>query len=61
MRRREHFLAVGTTGSGKTVVMRLLMQSVLPEIGSGNDVRAVIYDAKQDMMSILQQHRGIRG
>lgn len=49
----KHFLAVGTTGSGKTVVMRLLMQSVLPEIGSGNDVRAVIYDAKQDMMSIL--------
>jgi len=49
----KHFLAVGTTGSGKTIVLRLLMQSALPDIGSGNDTRAIIYDAKQDMMSIL--------
>ncbi|MEY3225885.1 MAG: hypothetical protein RLZZ536_504 [Planctomycetota bacterium] len=49
----KHFLAVGTTGSGKTIVLRLLMQSALPDIGTGNDTRAIIYDAKQDMMSIL--------
>lgn len=49
----KHFLAVGTTGSGKTVVLRLLMQSVLPQIGLGQDTRAILYDAKQDLMSIL--------
>lgn len=49
----KHFLAVGTTGSGKTIMLRLLMQSVLPDIGTGKDTRALIYDAKQDMMSIL--------
>jgi DNA helicase HerA-like ATPase len=30
----KHFLAVGTTGSGKTIVLRLLMQSALPDIGT---------------------------
>lgn len=49
----QHFLVVGATGSGKTVVLRLLMQSVLPRITRGSNWRAVIYDAKQDMMEIL--------
>jgi type IV secretory pathway TraG/TraD family ATPase VirD4 len=49
----RHFLAVGTTGSGKTVVLRLLMQSVLPLIAEGSDTRAILNDAKQDLMPIL--------
>lgn len=49
----SHFCVAGVTGSGKTVLLRLLMQSVLPEIGRGNDQRALIYDPKQDMLSIL--------
>lgn len=49
----SHFLLLGTTGSGKTVILRLLMQSVLPEIGSGVDARAVVYDAKQDMVPLV--------
>lgn len=49
----SHFAIVGSTGSGKTISIRLLMQSVLPFIGQGNDQRALIYDAKQDMVSIL--------
>lgn len=49
----SHWAAIGATGSGKTLVQRLMMQSVLPEIGSGLDRRALIYDAKGDAMSIL--------
>lgn len=48
----SHFLAVGTTGSGKTSVLRLLMQDALPTVGSG-DCRAVVYDAKQDAIPML--------
>jgi len=50
----SHFAIVGSTGSGKTISIRLLMQSVLPMIGTGKDHRALIYDAKQDMYSILK-------
>ena len=49
----SHFAIVGSTGSGKTISIRLLMQSILPNIGTGKDQRALIYDAKQDMVSIL--------
>jgi len=49
----QHFLLVGATGSGKTIALRLLLQSVLPLIAPGSDRRALVYDAKQDMMEIL--------
>ena len=48
-----HFACVGATGSGKTMLQRLLMQSVLPEIGRGRGCRALVYDAKQDVLSQL--------
>jgi hypothetical protein len=48
-----HFLVTGATGSGKTITLRLLMQSVLTKIGKGQDCRALVYDAKQDITSIL--------
>lgn len=48
-----HFLVVGATGSGKTLTLRLLMQSVLPRIRPGSQTRALVYDAKQDMLSLL--------
>ena len=50
----QHFAAVGSTGSGKTTLLRLLMQDVVPNIASGTDQRALIYDAKQDVMSMLK-------
>jgi len=48
-----HFAFVGATGSGKTMMQRLLMQSALRQIGGGRGVRALVYDAKQDVLSIL--------
>ncbi|HMP71600.1 MAG TPA: type IV secretion system DNA-binding domain-containing protein, partial [Pirellulaceae bacterium] len=50
---QAHFMAVGTIGSGKTIILRLLMQSVLPDVGMGRGVRAIVYDAKQDALPIL--------
>lgn len=48
-----HFLVCGCAGSGKTMTLKLLMQSVLPAIRQGSDQRALIYDAKRDMVSQL--------
>jgi len=55
-----HFLVAGTTGAGKTVLLGLLMQSVLPFIGKRRsdgtlfDRRALVYDAKGDVLSTLR-------
>ncbi|MCI0538823.1 MAG: type IV secretion system DNA-binding domain-containing protein [Verrucomicrobiales bacterium] len=53
----NHFAFVGTTGSGKTLLQRLLMQSALTTVGHGHGHRAVVYDAKQDTLSILSGMR----
>lgn len=50
----QHFLAVGTTGAGKSLVQRLLMQDVLTGIQPGTDARALILDAKNDMPGFLK-------
>lgn len=47
-----HFLVAGTTGSGKTITIRLMMQSVFRW-----DRRALIYDAKRDVISFLSKLR----
>lgn len=49
----SHVALAGATGSGKTLLHRLLLQSVLPLIGQGFEHRALIYDAKQDLLSLL--------
>lgn len=49
----QHFLVAGTVGSGKTLLLRLLMQSVFPWIGRGEGHRALIYDGKGDLLPIL--------
>ena len=46
-------VAVGAPSSGKTVSIRLFLQSVLPLVGAVPDHRAIIYDAKSEMMPIL--------
>ena len=50
---QAHFAFTGTTGSGKTLLMRLLQQSTLCHVGQGLGYRAIVYDAKQDAMQLL--------
>ena len=50
---RKHFLAIGSTGSGKTCLLRLLMQTVLPNINGNGSKRALIYDSKVDLLSLI--------
>lgn len=47
------FIAFGAPGSGKSVVLRLLQQSISAHFQPGSDTRAMIYDAKGDAMSLL--------
>lgn len=49
-----HFCVVGAVGSGKTLTIRMLMNDQLPRIRPGSDSRALIYDAKQDMVQIVR-------
>ncbi len=49
----RHLAIIGTTGSGKTLLQRLLMQSALQHLGGGREQRALVYDAKQDVLSLL--------
>ena len=48
-----HFLIAGASGSGKTILIRLMMQSVLPRLLPGTKQRAVIFDAKQEQVSVI--------
>ncbi len=50
----KHFLAVGTTGSGKTVTIKLLINSIIHSVGiKGSDHRAVFFDAKHELFPYL--------
>lgn len=49
----EHFCVVGESGSGKTKTIHLLLKSVLPTIEPGSNCRAVLFDAKGDLFSVL--------
>lgn len=51
----QHFLTVGGTGSGKSLLQRLLMRDVLRAIRPNSDRRALIFDAKGDTAEFLQQ------
>ncbi|QDV43913.1 Coupling protein TraD [Stieleria neptunia] len=53
----SHFLAVGTTGAGKSLVQKRLMRGPLKRIAPGTDSRAIIFDAKNDVAAFLRhQH-----
>ena len=46
----EHFLVAGTTRSGKSVLINMLMKSCLE---GGSQSRALIYDPKQEILPVL--------
>lgn len=48
-----HFLLVGAPGSGKTLTIRMLMSEFLSRMTVGGGKRAIVYDAKRDLASIL--------
>lgn len=52
----KHFLAVGSTGSGKTVLISLLMKEIMREIAERRiaDARALVYDGKTDLLSMIR-------
>ena len=54
-----HWLCTGTTGSGKTMVLRLLLESVFRLIRPGSDTRAIVFDAKSDT-GALCRHLGVK-
>ena len=49
----SHFLVMGATNTGKTLIQRMLMQCALKSVGTGRDQRAIVFNAKQDVLSIL--------
>lgn len=51
----QHFLVVGATGSGKSITLNLLMQSIVTKYSKPDGVkrRAVVYDAKADLINLL--------
>ena len=53
----EHFCVIGESGSGKTKTIQLLLKSVLPTIAKGSNRRAIIYDAKRDLFSVLSSFK----
>lgn len=49
-----HFVTVGSTGSGKTVNVLLLLKHVLRRLANpGNGMRALVYDSKTDLLSVV--------
>jgi hypothetical protein len=50
----KHWLILGVTGAGKTMLVQLLMQSAIKgRIGRGNDERGILYDNKTELVPLL--------
>lgn len=49
----EHFVVFGASGSGKSITIGLHAQSTLPLILPGSDSRALCYNPKMDLLSLL--------
>jgi len=50
-----HFLVAGTTGSGKSHILRLLLESPLKSMVTGSDSRLLIFDAKGETTAYLNR------
>src|SRR6056297_1236897 len=58
----KHQMIFGATGSGKTTLIRLFLQDVVPEIAENSDWRMMMTNPKGDAISILYgiQPAGLR-
>lgn len=52
---RQHLLATGESGSGKSLVLRRTLKEVLKSIEHGQDLRCFAYDAENDIVPYLIQ------
>ena len=50
-----HFLALGGTGEGKSVLLLILLKGVVPHVVPGNDWRILIYDTKGNIIPFLKR------
>ncbi len=58
----NHMMIFGATGSGKTTLIRLLLQDIIPRFVTENDWRMMITNPKRDALSVLHgiQPSGVR-
>jgi len=54
----QHFLAVGSTGSGKTVTIRLLLEDITASMKRQRNAHTVIYDPKANVLPGLRKLAG---
>lgn len=52
-----HFLVMGATGSGKTNIIKMLMNSVLPDGDGELRYRSLVYDPKRELIPFLARLR----
>jgi hypothetical protein len=50
---KTHLLTAGASGSGKTLILRMLIKAVFPRIGFGRDRRALVIDGKRELLTYL--------
>lgn len=53
LRRFPHYAVIGISGSGKTNILRMLMNSELPDGRGGLRARALVYDPKREFLPML--------
>ena len=49
-----HFLAIGKSGSGKSITLKVTLRSVLMSLRLGRNRRVIIFDTKGDTLQFLQ-------
>ncbi|MBW4635835.1 MAG: type IV secretion system DNA-binding domain-containing protein [Iphinoe sp. HA4291-MV1] len=54
-----HLVAVGSSGSGKSITLKLIMQACLPMVTPVNGVRAVVFDPKHNALAEISGINGI--
>ncbi|MDC0936271.1 type IV secretion system DNA-binding domain-containing protein [Pirellulales bacterium] len=52
---RNHFIAVGRSDSGKSLLMQRLMADVVTSVTPGSDRRVLMYDAKNELVPYLMK------